>query len=73
MNDRKLTLNSARCKLCNHVIVSKHVHDWVSCKGGHIFIDGGLEYFRSGTLKPGVTFDAIEDRCEYGPENGRVN
>lgn len=51
----KLLKNKAKCKNCGTVIESKHRHDWVSCdcfedavetKG--IFIDGGLDYQRSG-------------------------
>lgn len=40
--------NRARCKICDEVIESKHVHDFVMCKGEHFFIDGGREYFRYG-------------------------
>jgi hypothetical protein len=53
-------MNKARCRICGDVIESKYTHDWVSCKGGHIFIDGGPSYQRVGTLKPGVTFDDVE-------------
>jgi hypothetical protein len=45
---KRLTLNSARCITCDQILVSKHRHDWVSCKGDHIFIDGGLAYQRAG-------------------------
>jgi len=51
--------NKAKCRICEDVIESKHVHDWVSCKGGHIFIDGGREYRRAGTLKEGVDLEDI--------------
>lgn len=40
--------NMAKCALCNDKIVSKHRHDWVSCKCGEIFIDGGNDYWRAG-------------------------
>lgn len=43
-----LTRNAARCRKCGTVIESKHVHDFVSCECGAIFIDGGLEYMRYG-------------------------
>lgn len=62
---KKLTLNSARCKMCSDVLVSRHRHDWVACRGGHIFIDGGLDCRRAGTLKPAVPLNAIEDLSEY--------
>ena len=39
-------LNRARCNLCNDIIVSRHVHDYVTCKCGEISIDGGNSYWR---------------------------
>jgi len=45
---QKLVRNAAKCLNCNDVIESKHVHDFVSCSCGDIFIDGGLEYTRGG-------------------------
>ena len=41
-------LNSAKCRDCGDVLVSTHVHDWVQCSCGAIFIDGGGEYIRRG-------------------------
>lgn len=52
--------NKAQCRICEDIIESKHRHDWVSCKGGHIFIDGGREYMRAGTLKEGVEWEDIQ-------------
>lgn len=40
--------NKCRCKLCGDIIESKYRHDWVSCKCGAIFTDGGLDYTRRG-------------------------
>lgn len=40
--------NAARCRKCNDEIESKHVHDFVECKCGAIFVDGGKDYLRSG-------------------------
>lgn len=40
--------NRARCKKCNDIIESKYRHDFVSCKCGAIFVDGGNDYFRAG-------------------------
>lgn len=42
--------NRVRCTKCDEIIESKHRHDWVACKGGHIFIDGGHDYQRYGAL-----------------------
>jgi len=44
----KIIRNAARCKKCGDVIESKHVHDFVPCSCGAIFVDGGHEYFRAG-------------------------
>ena len=40
--------NSAKCNKCGDHIISHHVHDFVSCKCGAIFVDGGREYLRRG-------------------------
>ena len=37
-----------KCLKCNDIIESKHVHDFVNCKCGAIFIDGGDDYCRYG-------------------------
>jgi len=52
-------LNRAKCRICSDIIQSRSVHDWVACKGGHIFIDGGQHYLRYGILKPEVAFEDI--------------
>lgn len=61
-------LNRARCRKCGDIIESTYRHDWVACKCGGIFIDGGNAYRRGGCLKEGFTFDDIE----YLDENGEV-
>jgi hypothetical protein len=43
-----ITRNAARCRKCDTVIESRSVHDFVSCKCGAIFVDGGLDYLRVG-------------------------
>lgn len=40
--------NAAICKKCDDFIVSKTRHDFVECKCGVIFVDGGQEYLRRG-------------------------
>ena len=40
--------NSAKCALCGDEIVSKYRHDFVRCKCGEIFVDGGNSYLRRG-------------------------
>ena len=41
-------MNQARCKRCGDLIESKYRHDFVSCKCGAIFVDGGNDYCRRG-------------------------
>lgn len=41
-------VNKAQCALCDDVIESTHRHDFVSCKCGEIFVDGGKAYLRRG-------------------------
>ncbi len=43
-----IKVNKAQCRLCKDIIVSTHRHDFVSCKCGEIFVDGGLDYLRRG-------------------------
>lgn len=38
--------NSAKCRLCDDEVESKHVHDFVTCKCGEISVDGGHDYFK---------------------------
>lgn len=40
--------NRAKCLKCLDIIESKHVHDFVTCTCGEIFVDGGNEYWRAG-------------------------
>ena len=40
--------NAARCRRCDTVVESTHRHDFVPCRCGAIFVDGGLEYVRAG-------------------------
>lgn len=57
-NGSTILRNSARCLLCNEEIESKHRHDFVWCKGQHIFVDGGKSYLRrGGDYSPQVYLD----------------
>jgi hypothetical protein len=42
-----------RCKKCENIIQSKYRHNFVECKCGQIFVDGGDDYFRLGTPSGG--------------------
>jgi len=58
--------NRLRCKKCNDVIESKHVHDYQRCKCGAIFVDGGHEYQRCGwgLDRPGEKLP-VEDYIDF--------
>lgn len=45
---KKLIRNRCQCKKCSDIIESKHRHDFVRCKCGAIFTDGGTDYVRRG-------------------------
>ena len=45
---RKLIHNRCQCNICKDIIESKHRHDFVRCKCGAIFTDGGTAYVRRG-------------------------
>lgn len=40
--------NRVRCKHCGDVIESKRRHDFVTCKCGRVYVDGGQDYARRG-------------------------
>ncbi len=55
----KVIRNAAKCRKCGDIIESKYRHDFVRCKCGAIFVDGGMDYIRRG----GNAEDIIE-LCE---------
>ena len=57
MAKKVIVQNEAQCMKCGDIIVSKHVHDFVECGCGAIYVDGGMEY-----LKRGFETDAFIDR-----------
>lgn len=68
MNENGVLLrNVAECRLCGDVIESKSRHDFVSCKCGEIFTDGGLDYVRRGATDLANIIDRSE-RAAVAPE-----
>lgn len=63
-NSGRLIHNRIRCKICGSVIESKYTHDFVECKCGSCFVDGGHEYARYG----GKNLDDIEEMFEWEPD-----
>ena len=45
---RVLAINRVMCLHCNDIITSKFAHDYVPCKCGKTFVDGGTDYRRRG-------------------------
>jgi hypothetical protein len=44
--------NRCQCRQCDDIIESKHRHDFVRCRCGAIFTDGGTAYIRRGSTRP---------------------
>lgn len=42
----RLVRNAIKCNICGDIIESKYTHDFVQCKCGKCFVDGGLDYRR---------------------------
>ena len=61
----KITINKARCKLCDSIIESKSVHDFVTCKCGNLSEDGGHSYLK----RAGVDLDQYEELSDYVYDN----
>lgn len=45
---QKIFSNKIKCNHCGDVIESRTVHEYVECKCGMVFVDGGHEYLRRG-------------------------
>lgn len=41
---KKLIKNQAQCLLCNDIITSTSLHNFVTCKCGNLSVDGGNYY-----------------------------
>ena len=63
-------MNKCKCKLCGDVIESKYVHDFVRCKCGEIFTDGGDDYIRRGAMTDLHNIIDLSDECETLQKGG---
>lgn len=56
-------VNAIKCKKCNDIIASTHVHDFKNCKCKSVFVDGGRYYKRRGwpSGDPNDWFEEIEE------------
>ena len=65
---RIILCNMVECGSCGDIIESKHVHDFVRCSCGGVYVDGGSEYLRRGWNSDGdftelsLVFIALEQR-----------
>jgi hypothetical protein len=59
-----VVVNKCQCRHCNDIIESKHRHDFVSCKCGAIFTDGGKSYIRRGAKDLNDIIDLSETYME---------
>ena len=59
---KRITKNSIKCNLCQDIIVSKHTHDFVSCKCGCCSVDGGNSYLKRGYTH---SIDDFTELSEY--------
>ena len=55
-----IVVNRCQCVKCMDIIESKHRHDFVSCKCGAIFTDGGKDYVRRGAESLSDIIDMTE-------------
>jgi len=59
--------NRCQCNQCKDIIESKHRHDFVRCKCGAIFTDGGTDYVRRGYTNKSDIIDLSEDNNTRSP------
>lgn len=79
--NKAIIQNEAQCMKCGDIVVSKHVHDYVGCRCGAIFVDGGMEYLRRGgededfvdrsmIMDPDALTECV-DAVKYAEENNK--
>lgn len=61
MTEPRIVRNAAQCAKCGDLIVSKHRHDYVTCKCGAISIDGGNAYLKRSARN----FEDLIEMSEY--------
>lgn len=59
---KKIIRNRIKCNLCGDIIESTNRHDFVECKCGCCFVDGGLDYLRRGYTN---SIDDYEEMSEF--------
>lgn len=70
MEDKKIIRNRCQCVKCEDIIESTHVHDFVYCKCGNIFTDGGTAYIRrGGFMEDIIPLDEYEETDDTKTDN----
>ena len=64
-----VVINKCQCRLCGDTIESKHRHDFVQCRCGSIFTDGGTDYIRRGANNLNDIIDLSETYLEEYESN----
>jgi hypothetical protein len=54
-------MSKGQCLDCEDIIESKHRHDFVKCKCGNSFLDGGDDYIRGGGNLLPLLDEAFDD------------
>ncbi len=64
--------NRAKCRLCNDIIESTHVHDYRTCSCGEISVDGGGEYqrFSANDVNNFISLDYDDKEIHFSKEPG---
>lgn len=57
----RVVRNRCQCRACGDIIESKYRHDFVRCRCGAIYTDGGTAYIRRGATH----LEDIIDLSEY--------
>jgi len=66
---RQIVYNSVKCLECNKVLVSRHVHDYVTCGcPNDAMVDGGNDYGRYGAMD----MDKIETHYVYADDDFEI-
>lgn len=58
---KKIIKNSIKCNLCRDIIISKHIHDNVTCKCGDCSVDGGNSYLKRGYTNSDDDFTELSE------------
>ena len=73
-SERKLVVNKGYCPHCGDQLISRHIHDFVTCSCGKSSLDGGLDYVRTlgdTVTEPLYLDDNYEEIRKHHSRGGR--